>query len=664
MKNMRFSKLLIPDTKIYLWMMTLFVGIIAYYNTWIGSIGILVLMYFAYYNWKTQHNRQEMWTKYIEDLSSNIDSVTRYAVLDMPIPLVVIEFDGSISWYNATFSEMIDTKDLLEKNIEDVIGGFKINNILKEKEDMVVEVTIEDRHYKVLYNIVKTSTNDEKYMIMLYWIEITNFQNLKVKYNEEKPVVILIEVDNYDDVLKNTEEANRPLVIAEIDRRISLWGSRMNAAIQKYQKDKYITFVENQYVELLETKKFTILDEIREIQVGNQIPITLSIGVGANGKSPAQLEEYARAAMDLALGRGGDQAVVKKIKTLNFYGGKTKAVEKRTKVKARVIAHALRQLIDQSKEVVIMGHNFPDMDSLGAALGVYRAVRNREREAYIVLDHVNEAIKNLYDHIKEYEEYKFINCEDLLSGVSKDTLVVVVDTHRPNFTQCPKVLEIAERVVLIDHHRRGAEFIDQAVLTYLEPYASSTCELIAEILQYMDDKINIEKIEAEALLAGITVDTKNFSFKTGVRTFEAASWLRRAGADTTNVRQLFQDDLDTFVSIADVVKNAKSIGNNIALSVCSKDMENTSLVAAQAADELLNIRGITASFVLGIRNNQEIIISGRSLGDINVQLILEKLGGGGHLSVAGAQLKDKTIEEAKAVLEKAIEEYFEEGEES
>jgi c-di-AMP phosphodiesterase-like protein len=663
MKNRRFTKLLIPDTKIHLWMMTLFVGIIAYYNIIIGSMAILMLIYFVYYNWKAQNNREEMWTAYIENLSSNIDSVTRYAVLDMPIPLSVIEFDGSISWYNATFSEMIDTKDLLEKNIEDLITGFKVSNILQNQEDMVVEVTIEDRHYKVLYNIVKTSTNDEKYMIMLYWIDITNFQNLKVKYNEEKAVTILVEVDNYDDVLKKTEEGHRPLVIAEIDRRIGLWGSRMNAAIQKYQKDKYMIFIENQYLEMLEAKKFTILDEIREIQVGNQIPITLSIGVGVNGKNPAQLEEYARAAMDLALGRGGDQAVVKKIKSLDFYGGKTKAVEKRTKVKARVVAHALRQLMDQSKEVVIMGHKFPDMDSLGAALGVYRAAINREKEAYIVLDGVNEAIKNLYDSIKEYESYQFITSEELLNGMSKDTLVVVVDTHRPNFTQCPKVLDLVDRIVLIDHHRRGAEFIDKAVLTYLEPYASSTCELVAEILQYMDDKINIEKIEAEALLAGITVDTKNFSFKTGVRTFEAASWLRRAGADTTNVRQLFQDDLDTFVAIAEVVKNAKSIGNNIALSVCSKDMENTSLVAAQAADELLNIRGITASFVLGIRNEGEIIISGRSLGDINVQVILEKLGGGGHLTVAGAQIRDKKIEEVKVMLEKAIEEYFEEGEE-
>ncbi|WP_053955072.1 DHH family phosphoesterase [Inediibacterium massiliense] len=665
MGNKRFSKVFIPDTKIHLWIMTLLVMIIAYYNLVIGSIGVLLLIYFVYYNLKIQYNRKEIWTKYIEDLSYNMDSVTKHAVLNMPIPLVVIEFDGTVSWYNAKFSEMIHTKDILEKSIEDLIGSLHMNEIFEQKEDHIIEVDIQEKHYKVLYNIVKTSkVYDGRYMIMLYFIDHTNFENLKVKYNEEKPVVMLVQVDNYDDVLKDTEEEDRPLVVAEINKKISIWGSRMNAIVKQYQKDQYVMIVENQYLDILETKKFTILDEVREIQMGNKIPITLSIGVGVNGKTLSQLYEYAKAAMDLALGRGGDQAVVKKISTLNFYGGKTKAVEKRNKVKARVIAHALRQLIDQSKFVVIMGHKFPDMDSLGAALGVYRAATNREKEAYIILDGVNEAVKNLWDHIKEQGNYHFITSEEAMSKMSEEALLVVVDTHKPSFTQCPEILNKGQRIVLIDHHRRGSEFIDQAVLTYLEPYASSTCELVSEILQYMDEKINIEKIEAEALLAGISVDTKNFSFKTGVRTFEAASWLRRVGADTTNVRQLFQDDLKTFVAIADVVKNAKAIRKNIALSICSKEIENTSLVVAQAADELLNIRGITASFVLGVRENDEIIISGRSLGDISVQLILEKLGGGGHLTVAGTQLMGITVEEATAMLEKAIEEYLEEGEES
>ncbi|MBS3995548.1 MAG: DHH family phosphoesterase [Alkaliphilus sp.] len=665
MGNKRFLwKLLIPDTKIYLWIITLFVGIIASYNLIIGGLGIILLIYLVYYNWKTQHDRKESWTRYIEGLSYDIDSAAKHAILNLPIPLVMIEFDGSISWYNSKFTEMLEAKEILEMNIEELMPGFKVDNILNDKKDMIIEVTINDRHYKGLYNIVKIAEDgDERYIIMLYWIDITSYKNLKAKYNDEKMIVALIQVDNYEDVLQSTEEKNRPLIIAEIERKINFWASRINALLKPYQKDKYVAFFENQYLERLQAKRFAILDEIREIQVGNEIPATLSIGIGVNGKNPAKIEEYARTAMDLALGRGGDQAIVKNIDALSFYGGKTKAVEKRNKVKARVIAHALRQLIDQSKEVVIMGHKVPDMDSFGAALGVYRASKYRGKEAYIVLNGSNEAIKNLHSRVNDHGNYNLVTNEEVLSILGKDTLVVVLDTHRPSFTQCPEVLDRADKIVLIDHHRRGTEFIDNAVLTYLEPYASSTCELVTEILQYIGDKINIEKVEAEGLMAGIAVDTKNFTFKTGVRTFEAASWLRRSGADTTNVRQLFQDDLETFIAKAEVVKNARILRKNIALSICPKNTHNESLVAAQAADELLDIRGITASFVLGIREEDEIFISGRSLGDINVQVILEKLGGGGHLTVAGTQFKGNTVEKAIEMLEQAIEEYFEEGDE-
>ncbi len=663
MANKRFIKMLVPDTKIHLWIMTVFISILAYYNLFVGGIGILVLIYLIYHHWKTQHDRKEMWTRYIESLSSDIDSATKHAILNLPIPLAIVEFDGSIAWYNPKFAEMVDTKDILEKDIEDLIAGLKVGNILQDKKDMVTEVTIKDRHYKVLYNIVKiTNDYESRYIIMLYWIDITHFQNLKVKYNEEKPDIALIQVDNYDDVIQGMEEANRPMVTAEIDRRISLWAARMNAVAKRYTKDKYIVLFEHKYLDKLESKRFAILDEIREIQVGNEIPITLSIGVGVNGKTPIQLEEFARAGVDLALGRGGDQAVVKKIDTLSFYGGKTKAVEKRNKVKARVIAHALRQLIDQSSKVIIMGHKIPDMDSFGAAIGVYKAVRNRGKEAYIVFDGINPAIENLYHRVQQNGEYRMIDSEDVLDQLDDNSLLVVLDTHRPGFTQCPEAIQKADKIVLIDHHRRGAEFIENTVLTYLEPYASSTCELVTEILQYMEDKLTLEKVEAEALLAGITVDTKNFSFKTGVRTFEAASLLRRAGADTTSVRQLFQNDLQTFVARAQVVKSAEDIGRNIAISICPKGTHNANLVAAQAADELLDIRGIMASFVLGVRDNEELFISGRSLGDINVQVILEKLGGGGHLTVAGTQLMNVSLEVAREMLIKAIDEYFEEGE--
>ncbi|MCT4595435.1 MAG: DHH family phosphoesterase [Anaeromicrobium sp.] len=662
MRKNLLMKILTPDTKLHLWIISFLVIVIAYYNRVIGVVGLLLVAYLIYHNIKIQYDRKELWTKYVEDLSSDMDSVTRHAILNSPTPLTVVEFDGEIIWYNKNFSNMFQCNDLLEKNIENIIPDFKLDCILRDKEKYN-KVIIEDRCYNLLYNIVKTDKkHDRRYIIMLYWVDITDYNNLLEVYYNEKPSVLIIEVDNYDDVLKNVSEENKPLMIAEIDRRINLWCSKMNGIVQKYQKDKYIVFIERQNVDTLEARKFTILDEIREIEAGNTIPVTLSIGVGLRGKTFTETREYARAALDLALGRGGDQAVVKRDDLIEFYGGKTKAVEKRNKVKARVIAHALRQLIDEAKEVIIMGHKFPDMDSLGAAIGVYRAAKNRGKDAYIVFNKSNAGIKILHDELVNSNNYDFITNDQFLDIVSKDTLIVVVDTHRPSFTQCPEALLKSNKIVLIDHHRRGAEFIDNTVLKYLEPYASSTCELVTEILQYMNDKINIGKLDAESLLAGITVDTKNFTFKTGVRTFEAASYLRRAGADTTNVKQFFQDDLNTFVARAEVVKNARDIGRQIALSICPRGIQNPALVAAQAADELLNIKGIIASFVLGYRGDDEIIISGRSLGDINVQVILEKLGGGGHLTVAGAQLSQVNLEGAIEKLEESIDEYFKEGE--
>lgn len=659
-------KILTPNTKIYLWIIGILIGILAFYEPKISAVGVIVLAYLVYYHWRNVHLKRVEWTKYIEELTAEFDSATKHAILNLPIPLVMVEVSGSISWYNPKFAEVINKKGLLNKNIDEIIPNFNIDSIMNSEEAMSIEASLDERNYRVLYNVVKSnkkSTNKENYIIMLYWIDITNFSNLKEKYNKEKINLALVQIDNYDEIRDSTDEANRPIVLAEIDRKINTLALKINGLIRKFENDKYIIIFEHKYLELLETKKFDILDDIREVSQGNTIPATLSIGVGVNGKNPANLYEFARAAMDIALGRGGDQAVVKKIDNLSFYGGKSKAVEKRTKVKARVIAHALRQLMDQSDRIFIMGHKIADMDSFGASIGVLRAAINREREAYIVLDEVNPSIQNIYNRMVDQQpEYlnNIITSEKAEQMVTKGSLCIVVDNHRPKYVEAPKLLELIDKVVLIDHHRRGVSFIDEPTLTYLEPYASSTCELVTEILYYMEDKLNLERFEAEALLAGISVDTKNFTFKTGVRTFEAASLLRRAGADTTSVRQLFQDDLHTFIAKAEVVKNARIIHDAIAISSLVREDKDTMLVAAQAADDLLNIIGITASFVLAA-NDGLIRISGRSLGDINVQLILEKLGGGGHLTTAGAQLENVSLHEAEIMLEKVIIEYFEEG---
>ncbi|WP_066506811.1 DHH family phosphoesterase [Abyssisolibacter fermentans] len=669
MSNKFNVKDLIVDTKIYLLIIGLLTCILAFYEPKITVIMLFILGYLIYYYKKNIHLRKLEWTSYIQKLTDDFDYATRDSLFNLPLPLVILSKEGSILWYNPKFMDIIEQKHFLGENIKQIIPNISIDDVLNLEKMSSTEASIGKRDYKILYNVVNTSeetnTNNANYIIMLYLVDNTSFSILKQKYLDEKTSVCLIEVDNYDEVRKKTESSRVPVVFAEVDKILNEFAKSIDGFIRKYEQDKYIIVFENRFLKILEDAKFDVLDNIRSIDQGNEMPITLSIGVGVFGKNPAQMYEYARAAIDIALGRGGDQAVIKKIERLSFYGGKSKAVEKRTKVRARVISHALRQLIDQSDKVFIMGHKNGDMDSFGAAIGIANAVRSRGKKAYIVLDDVNPQIKNIYNRLyNEKPDYfdDVITSSQSYLKATEDSLCVVVDIHRPKSTEAPKLLEIIGKVVLIDHHRRGVEFIDNPILTYLEPYASSSCELVTEILAYMDNKIHLDKFEAEALLAGIAVDTKNFTFKTGVRTFEAASLLRRYGADTTSVKQLFQDDLETFIMKADVVKRARIINNEIAISSFDEDVDDYILIAAQAADDLLNINGITTSFVLAIKDNK-IHISGRSLGKINVQLVLEKLGGGGHLAVAGAQLYDVTLNQAEALVEKAVTEYLEEGEE-
>lgn len=666
-KKSKFFRMLIPDTRIYLIIIFIFILIVFYYNKIIGIVGIFLLAYLICYNLKVSNIRREEWTRYIEGLSSDIDSATKHAILNLPIPLTIVEFDGTIIWYNPKFLDVVDHKDLLNRNIQDVIDNFDLKNILQNENETPETIEINKRYFRIVYDIVKLSKGHiPDYIVMIYWVEVTGYEELSKKYEDEQMVVGVIQVDNYDDVMQDTEEARQPLIAAEIEHKINLWSGKINGLIRRYTKDKFIIVFNHKHLEELEAKKFDILDDIREINQGNGMSITLSVGIGVYGKTPLQTWEFANGAKDLALGRGGDQVVLKKGDKISFYGGKAKAVEKRTKVKARVISHALRQLIDESVNVIIMGHKMADLDALGAALGIYRAAKNRDKKAYIVLNETNPAIEGLVKRIYEIEEYKnvIIHCDEAKFKIENKSLLVVVDTYRPSFTECSGLLELTDKIVVIDHHRRGTEFIENTVLTYHEIYASSTCELVTEILSYMDDKINIPQIEAEALLAGISMDTKNFTFKTGVRTFEAASLLRRAGADTTAVKQLFENDFNTIIAKAEIIKKAEIIYDTIAISMFRDISEYSQLIAAQAADELLNVKGITASFVLGRKSDTIVFISGRSMGDINVQVILEKLGGGGHMTVAGAQIEDTTLEEVRERLENAIEEHFEEvGEE-
>lgn len=664
MKIRKFSDIWGPDVSISLWILAIAVAIVGYYNILLGVAGAILLGYLIYHNLHVANRKKEELRLYIENLSENVDTATKNAILNLPFPLVIIDDQGIINWYNMLFSNIFQGEYILDKKLSSYLSGVDIGRILKNGMDEFKNINIKDRYYDIYCNLINISENgEEKNIIIMYLVDKTDYIGLKNKYNEEKSVAAVLLIDNLEEVLKETEEASRPVLVAEVDRRINAWAALNNAAIQKYSNGEYMLHFSSKQLTAIEEKRFDILDSIREINSGNRIPITLSIGVGVNGKSHAELQKFCTSAMDIALGRGGDQAVVKDNEKLSFYGGKTKAVEKRTRVKARVIAYALRQLIEQSDDVLIMGHEMPDLDCLGSALGIYRCCKGLHKDVNIVLNNINAGIANLWAELEEDEEYTnvFISPQEALQKYGINTLLVVVDVHRPAFTVQKQLLDKAEKIAIIDHHRRGTEFIENAVITYIEPYASSTSELVTELLQYMFEKPRLKQIEAEALLAGIFIDTKNFSFQTGVRTFEAASYLRKMGADTTLTKQLFQDDMVTFLTRAEVVKAAQMYKNNIAISTIPVDAKNPALVAAQAADELLNIKGINASFVLsGI--GDDIFISGRSLGDINVQVVLEKLGGGGHLTVAGAQLPELTMEEAIVFLKKAIEEYLKEGE--
>lgn len=645
---------------LYLIVIAVLVLAISFYNILLGIGGFFTLLALIFYNWYSDRLKSRKWRKYVEAISTSIDSAAKYAVFNLPVPLVVIDLDGKINWYNSKFSDVITETNVIGNSIISLVPSLTLEQFKSGEQQEGIKIG--DKTFNVFANLVNLEDeNPQNMIIMLYWFETTAYTDLKHRYNDEKPVLALINVDNFEDVMNETKEEKIPFVTSEIEKRVNLWAMRMNGMIKRYQKDKYIVIFESKYIENLEAKRFSILDEVREIDVGNKIPVTLSIGIGVNGTTPAMLEEDAFACLELALGRGGDQVVIRKKNTFEFYGGKTKAVEKRNRVKARVIAHGFRALIDESSKVFIMGHKTPDMDSFGSAIGIYRCVANRGKEGYIVLSEVNEGIETVYQTIKDKDLYQFVTPLQAVELMDENAMLVVVDTHKPSLTECPELIDMTDRVVLIDHHRRSTEFIDKAVLKYMEPYASSTSELVTEILQYMENKPRLEKEEADALLAGITVDTKNFSLKTGVRTFDAAAYLRRQGADTIRVRQLFQDDMQTFVEKAAIVGTAMRHRESIAISTTEIESESIQLIAAQAADDLLDIKGINASFVIAKKSDGSVFISGRSLGDINVQVILEKLGGGGHLEVAGAQFKDSDVNSVKESLIKSIDQYFEEG---
>ena len=461
--------------------------------------------------------------------------------------------------------------------------------------------------------------------------------------------------------MQKLESEEKPQAIAEIDKYIYEWCDKTNGVLIKTEKDRYIYFFEQRYLDSVKEDKFSILDKVKDVDIKEKVQFTLSIAVSNEGQTDKEKYKSAQAAMDIVLGRGGDQAVIRENDIYKFFGGRAQEVEKRTKVKARIVAQALENLIKEANKVMIMGHTNPDMDCVGASLGIYRLAKSLNRNAYLIIDKKAAALENFQKSIEKEEEYEdvIISKEVALENVDKDTLLVIVDTHKNNYLESPELLHRVKEIVIIDHHRRSADFIENATLTFQEVYASSASELVAELLQYAEEKVELKTIEAESLYAGIMIDTKNFTFKTGVRTFEAAAYLRRCGVDIIRVKKWFQSDLESFNKIAEIVGRAEIVNDTIAISFYPEKAKDVNVICAKAADELLTISSITASFVIG-RLGDKICISGRSIGDINVQVILEKLGGGGHITLAGAQVEGMTLEETKQELINRINEYFSE----
>lgn len=659
MKNNKFYKF--KEKIIVYIVMVVLSGTIFYYNRIIGVISFLLTLYLAFFEAKVLISKEKELELYIENFNEQFDEITRRAIFSMPFSLVILNEKGKIKWYNNKFKNIVSEEEesLINADLNSIFSEIDIDEINCEKE--FIEIFYENRFYKFYINIFGDENSEKN--ILLYGVDYSEEFKLSKDIINNSLAVIWINIDNYDELYENTEDNHRPMVFAEIDKIINNFAQGHEGYSIKYEQDNYAVIVSYENLVKAMDAKFNILDEVRDLDIGNTISATLSIGVGTKESTPADNYKSAKACINIALGRGGDQAVVKIDDHYEYFGGKKQSATKSSTVKARVMANGLGKLMEQGGDVFIMGHKNPDMDSIGSCLGILEMATRLEKNCYIVLEKVTPAIKKIYEsvidnHPDENIENKFIKPDEAEFLCQKDSTVVVLDHHRKIHSEGPKLLELSENIILIDHHRRGGDYIDNAVLTYLEPHASSTSELVTEILFYLSDKMKIPKVVAEGLLAGITVDTKNFTLQTGVRTFEAASILKRQGADSIAVKELFKDSINTVRLKGEVVYNSKIYKKRIAIGVLKDKVDESILIAAQSADELLNIDGIEASFVL-TKASSKIHISGRSLGEISVQLILEKLDGGGHLTSAGAQVEG-TMENALSELERVIDEYLEE----
>ena len=621
---------------------------------------VLIVIYTI---WTNQKRKAEI-SEHINELTLNIDKAAQSTIINSPFPLVVLETNGNIIWKSSKFIKEFANVDI-GNYLNDIIKELKIK--LEKPEENNVSVSermkIGEKTYRIIGEYTKIKDrehkNTQEYMATIYFMDETEYIKLLQKYNNSKICMGIVVIDNYEELMQRATEEEKLSLTSRIEKSTYNWINKYNGVGIKSERDTFICVFEQEYVEKIKEDKFEILDEIKEIKNQDKLQSTLSIAISEDGETNLEKYKSAKAVIDIALGRGGDQAIIKQGGKYFFFGGRTQEVEKRTKVKARIVAEALQELMNVASNIIIMGHTNSDIDAMGSAMGVYRIAKFLEKEVYIVNETNGTSLDNFINDLKDIEEYKdiLIDKNTALNKINQDSLLVVVDTDKRNYVEVPELLEKTDKIVVIDHHRRGTDYIEDAILTFHEVYASSACELVTELIEYSENDIKLTTFEVEALYAGIMMDTKNFTFKTGVRTFEAAAYLRKCGVDIIKVKKWFQSDLETYNKISEIVAKSEIIDGNIAISIYDKEDTDANITCAKAADELLTISNITASFVIG-KMGEQICISGRSIGDINVQLILEKLGGGGHITVAGAQIEGMTQEEVKQELINRINEYF------
>ena len=668
--NRRIFDSLVSRTKIYLVLIFILLVIICILKPIMIIPSILLFALIMGYTYFANNKRKSEISQHLQDLTLNVNAAAKNSLIQSPFPLIILETDGNIIWRSTRYVSEFANEDM-SIYIGDLLDNINRKiELQKDDKDKNIkeEIRIGNNDYKVLGEFIKSGTmnkkrQEDKYMMILYFIDETEENKLKREYQNSKNCVGIVMIDNYEETMLQIDAEERPQIIAEIEKSIYEWANRIDGILIKADRDRFIYIFDYKYLDKIKEDKFSILDTIKDITINSRVQVTLSIAISNDGETNKEKYKTAQAAMDVILGRGGDQATIRENEKYLFFGGRTTEFEKRTKVKARIVAHALEELIKESEQIIIMGHKNPDIDAIGSALGIYRLAKSLDKKANIVATTEGLALKELLQSLSEDEEYKdvIINKDVAENLITPETLLIVVDTNKSTHVEMPGLLEKTSKIAIIDHHRRSTDFIKESILTFHEVYASSAAELVTEVLQYTEVQPKLTTLEAEALYAGIMMDTKNFTFKTGVRTFEAAAYLRRYSIDIIKVKKWFQTDLETYRKIMNIIEKTEIIRDVIGISTYESEDTSAGLVCAKAADELLTIGNITTSFVLGT-TEEGISISGRSVGEINVQLILEKMGGGGHSTVAGVQIKGKTIYEAKQELLQRIDEYFEETE--